>query len=37
MASDAYDGMEAEYGIGREVATLSVSVFVVGLGVGPRE
>ena len=37
MASDTYDGMTAEYGISREVATLSISLFVAGLGVGPCE
>ncbi|ORX33828.1 major facilitator superfamily domain-containing protein [Kockovaella imperatae] len=35
MGADTYDGMMAQYGISREVATLSVSLFVAGTGVGP--
>jgi hypothetical protein len=35
MASATYPGMEADYGVGREVCTLSISLFVAGLGVGP--
>lgn len=35
MASATYPGMEADFGVGREVCTLSISLFVAGLGVGP--
>lgn len=42
MASDTYApgakyGITDEFGIGEEVATLSISLFVAGLGSGPRE
>jgi len=35
MASSTYAGIEAEFGISQEVAILSVSLFVLGLGSGP--
>jgi hypothetical protein len=37
MASDTYAGLEAEFGVSQEVCILTVSLFVAGLGVGPRE
>lgn len=37
MAGNTYGGMEAEFGVSREVCVLSISLFVAGLGVGPRE
>jgi hypothetical protein len=37
MAAYTYPGMEAEFGVGRLVCVLSVSLFVAGLGTGPRE
>jgi hypothetical protein len=36
MAGSTYAGMEAEFGVSREVCVLSISLFVIGLGVGPR-
>jgi MFS family permease len=35
MASSTYAGIEREFGISQEVAILSVSLFVLGLGSGP--
>jgi hypothetical protein len=35
MASSTYAGMEREFGVVTEVCILSVSLFVMGLGVGP--
>lgn len=35
MAGSTYDGMTVEYGISRIVATLTISLYVAGLGVGP--
>lgn len=37
MAGSTYAGMEPEFGVSREVCVLSISLFVAGLGVGPRE
>ena len=35
MASSTYAGIENEFGISQQVAILSVSLFVLGLGSGP--
>lgn len=35
MASSTYAGIEDSFGISNEVAILTVSLFVMGLGVGP--
>lgn len=35
MAGATYPGMGKAFGVGREVCTLSISLFVTGLGVGP--
>lgn len=35
MASSTYAGIEESFGISNEVAILTVSLFVMGLGVGP--
>jgi MFS family permease len=35
MASSTYAGIEKSFGISNEVAILTVSLFVMGLGVGP--
>ena len=37
MAGSTYAGMRADFGVGEEVCILSISLFVAGLGVGPRE
>ncbi|KAL9935367.1 hypothetical protein V8E36_005715 [Tilletia maclaganii] len=35
MTTSAYSGIEEAFGVGREVAILSLSIFVAGLGLGP--
>lgn len=35
MASSTYAGIEGSFGISNEVAILTVSLFVMGLGIGP--
>ncbi|PWY99742.1 MFS general substrate transporter [Testicularia cyperi] len=35
IISNAYGGIQAEFGISKEVAILGLSLFVVGLGIGP--
>ena len=35
MASSTYAGIEDSFGISNEVAILTVSLFVMGLGIGP--
>ncbi|KAL1410978.1 hypothetical protein Q8F55_001921 [Vanrija albida] len=35
MTANTYPGLEAEFGIVEEVAILSISLFVMGLGIGP--
>lgn len=37
MAGSTYTGMREEFGVGEEVCILSISLFVAGLGTGPRE
>ncbi len=37
MASSTYKGIEESFGVSQTVAVLSVSLFVAGLGCGPRE
>ena len=37
MASDTYAGTEQDLHVGQEVSTLSISLFVAGLGLGPRK
>lgn len=37
MASSTYAGVQRDLGASREVAILSISLFVMGLGVGPRK
>lgn len=37
MASDTYPGMMETFHISQEVCILSISIFVMGLGTGPRE
>jgi hypothetical protein len=37
MAGFTYPGMEATFHVGTEVCTLSISLFVMGLGTGPRK
>jgi len=36
MASSTYSGMEREFGVSQEICILSISLFVAGLGTGPR-
>ncbi|KAE8234813.1 hypothetical protein CF326_g151 [Tilletia indica] len=35
MTASAYEGISQAFGVGREVAILSISLFVAGLGLGP--
>ena len=37
MAGSTYAGMKEDFGVGEEVCILSISLFVAGLGCGPRE
>ena len=37
MAGDTYAGVMADLHVSQEVAILSISLFVVGLGIGPSE
>lgn len=37
MAGSTYAGMQEEFNVVEEVCILSISLFVMGLGVGPRE
>jgi hypothetical protein len=37
MAASTYAGLEDDLDVSMTVATLSVSLFVAGLGCGPRE
>lgn len=37
MAGSTYTGMKEDFHVGEEVCILSISLFVAGLGVGPRK